>query len=113
MDARGAREQLLAEVALELQAMAQQRHNPLKGYKPTAGGGQPGEQVLEDLAAVQAIVAGKATPEETAAFGQWLFAAAQAAANAAKEGGFLGFGGELVSECEQDMLDRVRSTVSA
>ena len=31
------REQLLAEVALELQALTQQRHNPLKGYKPTQG----------------------------------------------------------------------------
>src|SRR4029079_5368980 len=30
------REQLLAEVALELQALTQQRHNPLKGYKPTS-----------------------------------------------------------------------------
>ena len=29
------REQLLAEVALEIQAMAQERQNPLKGYKPT------------------------------------------------------------------------------
>ena len=31
------REQLLAEVALELQALTQQRHNPLKGYKPAGG----------------------------------------------------------------------------
>ena len=29
------REQLLTEVALEVQAMTQQRHNPLSGYKPT------------------------------------------------------------------------------
>ena len=62
---------------------------------------------------MQAIVAEKATPEEAAAFGQWLLAAAQAAANAAKEGGFLGFGAQLVSEREQDMLDRVRATVTA
>src|SRR4051795_4511676 len=81
------REQLLAEVALEIQAQTQQRHNPLKGYKPTAGG-PPGDQVLEELRGVQAIVGGKATPEETAAFGRWLVAAAQGAADAAKEGGF-------------------------
>ena len=48
------REQLLAEVALEIQAMAQQRQNPLKGYKPTAAGSSPGEQVVEELHAVQA-----------------------------------------------------------
>ena len=47
-----------------------------------------------------AIVAARATPEETAAFGEWLVTAAQAAANAAKEGGFLGFGAEQVSKGE-------------
>ena len=105
------REQLLAEVALEIQALTQQRHNPLSGYKPTTEG-QPGEQVLEELRAVHAIVAGKATPEETAAFGRWLVATAQAAADAAKEGGFIGFGSQQVSEREQAMLDRVRATVT-
>ncbi len=105
------REQLLAEVALDIQAMVQEHHNPLSGYKPT-GGQPPGEQVLGELRAVQEIVAAKATPEEARAFGQWLVAAAQAAASAAKEGGFMGFGAQLVSEREQDMLDRVRQAVS-
>ena len=106
------REQLLAEVALEIQAMAQQRHNPLSGFKPTKDG-NPGEAVLEELQAVQAIVGAKSTPEETAAFGRWLVAAAQAAADAAKEGGFMGFGAEQVSEREQAMLDRVRTAVTS
>jgi len=105
------REQLLAEVALETQALAQQRHNPLSGYRPTADG-EPGGQVLQELRAVQAIVAGKATPEETAAFGRWLVAAAQAAADAAKDGGFMGFGAQQVSDREQAMLDRVRAAVA-
>ena len=104
------REQLLAEVALEIQSLTQQRHNPLSGYKPTTGG-EPGEQVLEELRDVQAIVAAKATPEETVAFARWLVTAAQAAADAAKEGGFLGFGAEQVSDREQAMMDRVRSSV--
>ena len=47
------REQLLAEVALDLQAQTQARHNPLKGYKPT-GTPAPGEQVLAELGEVQA-----------------------------------------------------------
>ena len=106
------REQLLAEVALEIQAMAQQRHNPLSGFKP-AKDGNPGEAVLEELQAVQAIVAAKSTPDETAAFGRWLVAAAQAAADAAKEGGFMGFGAKQVSEREQAMLDRVRTAVTS
>jgi hypothetical protein len=105
------REQLLAEVALELQALTQQRHNPLKDYRP-AKGEAPGDQVLEELREVQAIVAARATPEETAAFGRWLLATAQAAADAAKEGGFMGFGAEQVSEGEQAMLDRLKDAVT-
>jgi hypothetical protein len=38
-------------------------------------------------------------------------AAAQAAADAAKEGGFMGFGAEQVSVGEQQMLDRVRTAL--
>ena len=71
-----------------------------------------GEQVLEELRAVQAVVAAKAAPDEAAAFGRWLVAAAQAAAEAAKEGGFMGFGAVLVSEREEAMLDQVRAAVS-
>jgi hypothetical protein len=103
------REQLLAEVALEVQGMTQQRQNPLSGYRPTKD--DPGGQVLDELRGVAEIVAAKATPEEATAFGQWLVTAAQAAADAAKEGGFLGFGAEQVSDREQAMIDQVRAAV--
>ena len=105
------REPLLADVALDVQAMVQQHHNPLQGYRPNTS--EPvGPQVLAELRAVQAIVAAKATPDEAAAFGRWLVATAQAAAEAAKEGGFMGFGAEQVSQGEQSMLDEVRAAVS-
>ena len=104
------REQLLTEVALELQALTQQRHNPLKGYKPT-GAEKPGEQVVAELRAVQGLVAARATPEETTAFAAWLIVTAQAAADAAKDGGFMGFGAKQVSDGEQAMLDRLRSSL--
>jgi len=104
------REQLLSEVALDVQAMAQQRQNPLKGFKPH-GTGPVGEQVLTELREVQQLVAAKADPEETAAFGRWIVDAAQAAADAAKEGGFMGFGAEQVSQRERSMLERVQSAV--
>jgi hypothetical protein len=106
------REQLLTEVALDVQAMTQQRRNPLGEYKLTKGE-QPGKQVLEELRSVMAVVATRATPEETAALGQWLLATAQAAAEAAKDGGFMGFGAKQVSDGEQSMLDQVRDVVSA
>jgi hypothetical protein len=107
------REQLVTEVALDIQAEIQQKQNPLSGYRPTSEGTAPvGDQVLVELTAVQAIVAAHATPAEAAAYADWLVATAQAAASAAKEGGFLGFHAEQVSKGEQEMLDQVRAAVS-
>jgi hypothetical protein len=56
-------------------------------------------------------VTAKASPQEAEAFRRRLVAAAQAAADAAKEGGFMGFGAEQVSAGEQQMLDRVRGAL--
>jgi hypothetical protein len=105
------REQLLSEVALDVQAMAQRREHPLKGYRPT-GDGDPREALVAELGATRALVDSKATPEEAAAFGQWMVQVAQAAAEAAKEGGFMGIGATRVSDREQTMLDRVRETLT-
>src|SRR6478735_2334109 len=104
------REQLLAEVALDIQAMSQQKQNPLKDFKISKDS-SPGQQVLSELAAVAGLVSAKADAQESAAFNQWLLATAQAAAEAAKDGGFMGFGAKQVSEGEQTMLDQVRSTL--
>ena len=104
------REQLLTEVALDIQSMMQEKQNPLSGFKLTKGS-PGGQQILDELRAVKAIVTPKATPEEDAAFGQWLVATAQAAAEAAKEGGFMGFKATLVSKGEKDMLDQVRNAL--
>lgn len=105
------REQLLTEVALDVQAMVQQHHNPLKGFKPTSD--RPvGDQVVDELHGAHQLVSAKATPEEAAAFGAWLVQVAQAAADAAKEGGFMGFGAEQVSAREKDMIERVRTAVT-
>lgn len=106
------REQLLAEVALDIQSMTQQRQNPLSDFKMTDAA-QAGQQILDELRAVKGLVASNATPEEASAFSQWLVATAQAAADAAKEGGFMGFGATQISQGEQDMLDKVRSAVGA
>jgi hypothetical protein len=99
-------QELLAAVALDIQAMTQHKQNPLGDFKPRGG-----QQVLEELKGVNQLVTAKATPEEAEAFRRWLLAAAQAAADAGKEGGFLGFGGEQVSAGEQRMLDQVRTVL--
>ena len=99
-------EELLAGVALDVQALAQHRQNPLGDFKPRSG-----QQVLEELRGVNEIVTAKATPEEVEAFRRWLVAAAQSAADAAKEGGFMWFGAEQVSAGEKQMLDQVRTAI--
>jgi hypothetical protein len=99
-------EELLASVALDIQATTQHKQNPLADFKPRGG-----EQVLEELREVNELVTAKATPQEAEAFRRWLVAAAQAAADAGKEGGFMGFGGEQVSAGEQRMLDQVRAAL--
>jgi hypothetical protein len=104
------REQLLADIALDIQSMTQQKQNPLSDYKPSKDA-PPGQQVLDELRAVKDVVAAKATPEESDAFSQWLLATAQAAADAAKDGGFMGFGAKQVSEGEKAMLDQVRAVL--
>jgi hypothetical protein len=99
-------EELLASVALDIQALTQRKQNPLGDFKPRGG-----QQVLEELREVDALVAAKATPQEVEAFRVWLVAAAQAAADAGKEGGFMGFGAERVSAGERRMLEQVRAVL--
>ena len=105
-------EELLAAIALDITAMTQRKENPLSGFKPNDPA-TVGQAVLDELSAAVGLVAGTATPEETDAFRGWLVTTAQAAADAAKDGGFMGFGAKQVSDGEQAMLDKVREAVSA
>ena len=72
-----------------------------------------GKMVLDELSAVNDILNAKATAEEADAFRRWLLEVAQAAANAAKEGGFMGFHAVRVSEGEEKMLQQMRETLGA
>jgi hypothetical protein len=102
------RAQLLTEVALDLQAMTQAKKNPLAGFTVEKGSA-PGPQVLAELKAAGEIVRARSTPAEYDAFRGWLVATAEAAAEAAKEGGFMGFRAVQVSEGEQAMLAQLRA----
>jgi hypothetical protein len=66
--------------------------------------GRPPEQLraqaLETCQTLAALVDRKATPAEATEIKRWLVGIAQRTAQAAKEGGFLGFGGVQVSETE-------------
>jgi hypothetical protein len=107
---QGDRGELAGAIAREALDEARQRKNPLGGFKPTSGA-TAGVEIVDELSAVNRILTEKATPEDAAAVRQWLLDAAQEAANAAKEGGFLGFHAERVSEGEQRMLDRLREVL--
>src|SRR5919109_3913404 len=102
--------ELIDSVAKSAADKAKQRQSPLGDFKPR--GAMAGERILEELRDVNAIVTQKADPDEAAAFREWLLTAAKRAAEAAKEGGFLGFKAERVSEGEQQMLDRLGEVLS-
>ena len=60
--------------------------------------------VLGKVSEVMALLGTKASPDEVAAYKKMLATVAEHTANAAKEGGFLGFGGERVSAREQAFM---------
>jgi hypothetical protein len=101
----GERGPFVQAVAADVAERARRRDNPMGDFRPDPARAR--EHVLDELRAVNALLVQKTTPEETAAFREWLKAAAQGTALAAKEGGFLGFGGERVSENEQQMLEEL------
>ncbi|HKE80402.1 MAG TPA: hypothetical protein VKB54_13880 [Solirubrobacteraceae bacterium] len=97
-------------LASDVAAKAQNRENPLAGFKPK--GTQASAEVIDELRKVNQLLVEKTTPEETEQFREWLKEAAQQTALAAKEGGFLGFRAVRVSEGEQEMLDRLAEVFS-
>ena len=101
----GGRGELVQSVAKDVTAAARERKNPAAGFKPR--GALAGQEILDELSAVNELVTRKATPEEADEFRAWLLDSAKRAAEAAKEGGFMGFKAERVSEGEQRMLDKL------
>ena len=70
----------------------------------------PDEIRAKGLAACRAVATllrEKANPEEAVEFKCWLTSLARKVAEAAKEGGFLGFGGTQVTEAESSAIDQI------
>ena len=105
----GGRGELVDALTAEISEDARAHHNPASGFKPKAG--TAGVEILDELREVNRIVTEKASPEDAAAFRELLLTAAQNAANAAKEGGFMGWHAVRVSEGEQKMLDSLRDAL--
>lgn len=73
-----------------------------------AGGGVA-DLARRRLEAAATLVDGQATPDEASAYKQFVLSVAEAAANANREGGFIGIGGKPVSSNEQAALDEIRA----
>lgn len=108
----GGRGELVDAVAGEAAQDMRARKSPLAGFKPSKGA-NAGVEILDELREVNRLVSEKATPEDAAAMRDLLIDAAREAADAAKEGGFMGFRAERVSEGEQRMLDSLREVLGA
>jgi hypothetical protein len=100
---------LVRSVSSEVSAYAQQKRNPVGDFKPR--GAMAAQQVLDEIVRVNDVLTAKASPEDAASFRAWMMSVARAAADAAKEGGFMGFGAERVSAGEREMLDRLASAL--
>ena len=108
----GGRGELVDAVASDAAQDMRERKSPLAGFKPSKGA-NAGVEILDELREVNRLVSEKASAEEAAAMRDLLMDAAQEAANAAKEGGLMGFRAERISQGEQEMLDRLREALAA
>ncbi len=69
--------------------------------------------VLKDCAAAAKLVDEKCSVEEARTYKEWSVKIANKVANAAKEGGILGFGGERVSAEESALIAKIESALGA
>ncbi|WP_244496171.1 hypothetical protein [Ensifer sp. Root31] len=65
---------------------------------------------IETLQQARTVVETKA-PDDASAFAAWLYQISQRVAEAAKEGGFLRFGGVAVSEAEKATLSEISAAL--
>ena len=75
------------------------------------GGGDIATVADERLREALRILNEKGSPEDAEAYKGFVVAVAQAAAEAHKEGGFVGIGGKPVSEAEQKALDEIKAVL--
>jgi len=109
--------------ATEAMSLAARQAAPDSVLQAALGGGLTGEMIakmrelaprkdalIDVMRAGVAAVAANA-PADVQPYREALLSIAQATAEASKDGGFLGFGGKLVSDDEQKMLDAIRAAL--
>ena len=69
------------------------------------------EFLLDECRRANRVLADNASASEAAEYKEWVISIAEKVAAAAKEGGFLGFGGERISEEERELLQEIQETL--
>jgi hypothetical protein len=106
---QGASSELVKGLVADLEGDRRNQSAPaeLTGKKP--------EEILsfavERCREIASMVERKAAPGEAQAFKQWLVSVSQKVAEAAKEGGFLGFGGTQVSAQESAAVQQLSAAL--
>jgi hypothetical protein len=104
--------ELIRSVAADFES-SEGRKAVREGLKSTLSGSKSGDVSGKSIAALHdvALLLDQKAPAEAAAFKTWLQHIATNAAEAANEGGFLGFGGVPVSDAERATLAELSSAL--
>ena len=98
--------ELIDSVAADIREKAEKRERMEPPLKTSNDLNEMKAQCLQACREVAALLSQKA-PAEAQAYKQWVYQAAENSANAAKEGGVFGIGGERVSEAETAALKEI------
>ena len=102
--------ELIDAVAADIRERVEKRERLESPLKMSNDPNDMKSQCLQACREVAALLSQKA-PAEAQAYKQWIYQAAQNSANAAKEGGFFGIGGERISEAESAALQEIATAL--
>ena len=102
--------ELIDAVAADMREKAEKREKLEPPLKPSNDLNEMKSQCLQACRDVAALLSQKA-PADAEQYKQWVYQSAQNSANAAKEGGVFGIGGERVSEAETAALKEIAAAL--
>ena len=100
---------LVQAIVQDIQARATRPERPAHVKTPE----EARQYAIDRLRQVGELIGRKTPPDVADGFRKWLMALAQRVAEASTEGGFLGFGGEKVSDAERDTLRDIGAALGA
>jgi hypothetical protein len=111
-DPPGHARELVADIAADFEQMTQEKESFAQDQVPQSADQETAKRyILDKVGEGVEVVGGKAESMELLAYKQWLVAVAKAVAEAAKEGGFMGIGGQYVSEKEMVAMEDISNTL--